>query len=532
MDTPLRVRLGCGHRHRGRRRSRERKQLAPARLDMPIFKSTDVGAEVTYTLWRFDVDAFLEQYDEASMSPHIFASLRWYLGKLACTLDEGKVRDLLMHMDRTFGNKRDYDAMIRTLYGVQQRDDETVEEYMLCIHKVVAVIHWAYPDCLLDRGQDLKDCFYHGLHPYLHNALSFAMAELPKREQAHPTFDTLYTLAKKLEAGQPAHVHQYTPSSEVYRDKHSCYVAPTGQVAALEEEESVPSEQVTGEDSESEVEAVGGINVHLAQAMSQYQREERQCFVCGLLGHFARGCPHREVFRWWHWDQASSKGEGENGSPALGATSSRPEVNVRVIRWVRNPRFGGGMAHCSLARTQNAGRIDRGGQEFYSPSGQWQSGEYNHARSGAAVRVPCPLEDLMDYQVNLVGLGGMRTSPLRFVILRVQVPGVAGYDEDVVFLVVSDESNFGRRVPFVVGTCTISRLINVIHESEIDSLATPWSTMRVAQLLSCQLGTVIPGPEGAETQEEGACGGSPEVNVNEWSRCGRASALGHSKPRS
>ena len=26
---------------------------------------------------------------------------------------------------------------------------------------------------------------------------------------------------------------------------------------------------------------------------------------------------------------------------------------------------------------------------------------------------------------------------------------------------------------------------------------------------------VVPGPKGVETQEEGACGGSPEVNVNE-----------------
>ena len=90
------------------------------------------------------------------------------------------------------------------------------------------------------------------------------------------------------------------------------------------------------------------------------------------------------------------------------------------------------------------------------------------------------LEDLVDYPVNLMGLGGMRTSPLGFVILHVQVRGVAGYDEDTVFLVVPDESNFGRRVPLVVGTCTISRLINVIRESEIDSLAMPWSTMRVA----------------------------------------------------
>ena len=221
---------GCWHRCIGHRGSRGRKWLAPMRLDMLIFKSTDLGAEVTYTLWCFNVDAFLEQYDEASMHPHIFTSLRGYPGNWACMLDEGKdisVQDLLMHMERTFGKKCSYDAMIRTLYEVQQRDDKTVEEYMLHIHEAVAVIHQAYPEHLLDRGRDLKkDHFYHGLHPYLHDALSFAMAELPEREQAHPTFDTLYTLAKKLEAGQPVHTCRYTTSSEVYREKHRCYLAP------------------------------------------------------------------------------------------------------------------------------------------------------------------------------------------------------------------------------------------------------------------------------------------------------------------
>ena len=125
------------------------------------------------------------------------------------------------------------------------------------------------------QGWDLKkDRFYHRLCPHLHDALSFAMAELPEREQARPTFDTLYTLTKKLEVGQLAHARWYTPSSKVYRDKHRHYVAPMGWVATLEEEGSAPSKQVTGEDSESEVEAVGGINVCLAQAMSQYQQEE------------------------------------------------------------------------------------------------------------------------------------------------------------------------------------------------------------------------------------------------------------------
>ena len=62
---------------------------------------------------------------------------------------------------------------------------------------------------------------------------------------------------------------------------------PTSQVAALEEEGLMLSDQVTGEDSESEVEVAGGISVCLAQAMSQYQWEEQQCFVCGSPGHFA-----------------------------------------------------------------------------------------------------------------------------------------------------------------------------------------------------------------------------------------------------
>ena len=125
-----------------------------------------------------------------------------------------------------------------------------------------------------------------------------------------------------------------------------------------------------------------------------------------------------------------------------------------------------------------------------------------------------PLEDLMDYPLNLMGLGGKHTSPLGFVILCIQVWGITGYDKDTLFLVVLDESDIRQRVPLVVGTCTISRMINVIQESEIDSLTTLWSTTRVVQLLSCHLGMAVPAMEGTETLVEGASGGSPEWNIN------------------
>ena len=271
------------------------------------------------------------------MRPHIFASLRGYPGKWSCTLDEGKdisVQDLLMHMEKTFGNKHDYDAMIRTLYEVQQKKDKTVEEYMLCIHDAIVVIHHVYPECLPDQGRDLKkDRFYHGLRPYLHDALSFAMSELPEREQAHPMFDTLYTLMKKLEAGQLAHLHRCAPSSNIYREKHWCYPAPVGRVAALEEAGLLPTDPVSGEDSESEAEAVDGLNVCLAQAMSCYQREEWKCFMCGSPGHFTRDCPHHDAFKQWHQEQLNAKGADKNSQPVPRMMNQCP-VNVHVTGWI------------------------------------------------------------------------------------------------------------------------------------------------------------------------------------------------------
>ena len=127
-----------------------------------------------------------------------------------------------------------------------------------------------------------------------------------------------------------------------------------------------------------------------------------------------------------------------------------------------------------------------------------------------------PLEDLVDHPLNLIGLGRKCTSPLRFVILCVQVREIAGYDEDVVFLMVPDKSEFSHRVPLVIGTCTIGQIINVIWESEIDHLSTPWATARMAQLFSCWKSMAIFTPGGAgEAQAEGASGGPQEVDVDE-----------------
>ena len=74
----------------------------------------------------------------------------------------------------------------------------------------------------------------------------------------------------------------------------------------------------------------------------------------------------------------------------------------------------------------------------------------------------------------------------------------------------------GHRVPLVIGTCTIGRIINIIQESKIDHLSMPWAMVLMAQLLSCWKSTAVftLGNVG-ETQSEGASGGPQEVDMDE-----------------
>ena len=66
-----------------------------------------------------------------------------------------------------------------------------------------------------------------------------------------------------------------------------------------------------------------------------------------------------------------------------------------------------------------------------------------------------PITDLMGSKVICAGLGNAYTRPLGYVVIRVQVDGVQGYDEDQIDLIIPDFSNFAMRVPVILGTPTI-----------------------------------------------------------------------------
>ena len=118
--------------------------------------------DVTYEIWCFDVQRWLDQYDEVSMYPHIFDGLQGYPGKWAHSLPGGMnilLDGLLRHMDHTFRNMHDYDSMIQSFYEICQKEHETVEEYMLRVHEAVAVVKCTYPDQVPNEGEGLRALF-------------------------------------------------------------------------------------------------------------------------------------------------------------------------------------------------------------------------------------------------------------------------------------------------------------------------------------------------------------------------------------
>ena len=65
------------------------------------------------------------------------------------------------------------------------------------------------------------------------------------------------------------------------------------------------------------------------------------------------------------------------------------------------------------------------------------------------------ITNLMGSRVTCTGLGNAYTRPLGYVVIRVQVDRVWGYDEDQIALIILDISNFAVRVPIILGTPTI-----------------------------------------------------------------------------
>ena len=70
-------------------------------------------------------------------------------------------------------------------------------------------------------------------------------------------------------------------------------------------------------------------------------------------------------------------------------------------------------------------------------------------------------------RIPLVGLGGGCVEPAGFTLMRIQIEGMAHYNEQQVVFVLDDPSGFSARIPVILGTPTINRVVQTMKESEM-----------------------------------------------------------------
>ena len=117
------------------------------------------------------------------------------------------------------------------------------------------------------------------------------------------SFDTLYTLAKKLE------VKVRLGSTDTFRDWYRRYPAYAGRVATLRDEELFPPDpEIPGTEALDaelpEFNQIEGLSLQMTQAMNHYQQRSRDAsclaLLITLLGTFCT----------WHREHLNSKGAG------------------------------------------------------------------------------------------------------------------------------------------------------------------------------------------------------------------------------
>ena len=245
--------------------------------------------------------------------------------------------------------------------------------------------------------------------------------------------------------------------------------------------------------------------VHLARAAKDTQVEEKCCYHCSSPEHFICNCLLIKTMR----ENAQFKRQGgdgiEEGSPdpsnnsqhtkelpdggsqGIKSPQQTPFLNPDPFRcWhgvekVARVRING---ESYIALLDNGVQINTITSKYISDQ-SWQMG---------------PITNLLGAKVTCVGLGNTYTRLLGYVVIQVQVDGVQCYDEDQIALVIPDVSNFAVRIPVILGTPTISCIVNVMREKEIDALAMPWASGRVAHLLSVHRMTAV--KVGDSTMEE------------------------------
>ena len=264
---------------------------------------------------------------------------------------------------------------------------------------------------------------------------------------------------------------------------------PAVWVAHLEEDGTDKEEGAKSDDSNGIEGMTEEFIVCLARAVKEAQQDEKCCYHCSSTEHFIHECLLVKASSNSHpFKLKGGDGTGEGSSDPSsqdGQAKGAPGGDTQGIgHHIQTPFLNPDPFH-QWHGIKNVAQVRINGESCMAllDNGTQINTIMPSSVESCSFEVG-PLSDLVGECVTCVGLGNALTWPMGYVIIWVQVDGVQGYDEDQIAMVIPDLSNFVARVPIILGTPTISHIVNMIKEKDIDALVMPWVNAWVAYLLA------------------------------------------------
>ena len=341
-----------------------------------------------------------------------------------------------------------------------------------------------------------KDCFYAGLkehNKYLVSHMKdcdqYGLAQMLKeiREQEDSRYPANTTPKPHNQDSHNKSTSHYSGKSPTY-NKMRMYTIRHTEVHLLEPEpeQGEPDSSSAPEFDPGEVYDEGYYVAVIA--MADEAEHWGRCFNCGKEGHHSAECtePLKDSLKRAK-ERANRKRQSLNWDGGAGAKGAQPP------RWVQPRPISPGQKLMTPRLTPSTFWNEDPRNRWFDRSNLGKAmldGVKTTCLidNGARVNLVTPefvknrglevgsIQDLNDHDgyIPLCGLGGKITEPLGYVILRVQIPYVASYDEDKVALVVSEDSNFLKRCQVILGTPTINRAVRAMKESEVENAPEAW----------------------------------------------------------
>ena len=221
--------------------------------------------------------------------------------------------------------------------------------------------------------------------------------------------------------------------------------------------------------------------LEVRQAMAQQCFEDchKYCYGCGSPDHLQKDCPQYKACM----QSLSKKGGSHKGAqtPPTERKSKRKCRSQRAtVRSARAEKKAPKLNPNALAQwigKENLGWVTLEGQKTIALLDT--GANVNTITPEYATALGLPIGSLTDLKRNekiaIKIPGNLAVGPISYVIMRVQVDDVKGYDEYQVALVTPDNGHFARRMPIILGSPTTGRIVAVIKDSEIEKLSGPWA---------------------------------------------------------